>query len=595
MILLEYSHLRGLVFHLPVRRSLQPSSRQRRLLAIGAVAAVLAGGISVASAATTSRPQTLDDQSDKIVYQGYGWNSVFTPGSYRGSEHSTDRAGHGALITVDGSSVKIYGTTGPDRGGAMFYAGPTPVGFFEMYSPAFKHNVLLYSGEVTPGTVLAMRATGGRVPASTSAIISIDKVTVNGRTTPAKPGVTVVKPTPTAPTSTAPTSGGPTTTAPTPTPTTVKPAPTVTVPAPTPTTQVAPVVVPSGKSINVLDFGAKGDGTSDDTVALQTALDATTSGVTLVIPAGKTFVQTKTLTVKNDGAHIVGPGTLLATNDRDSSFWIKGNNVTVDGNLTFKSNSKTRGGAWEHYRVVLWSSGTTLRNITVDGSHAAGIFMQGASNYLIDTVLVENTMADGIHNTAGSHDGVIRNATVRNVGDDGIAVVSYKPDGPVVKNITVEGAKIYRPSAPGRSLSVVGGENITFKDFYIEESSAASIYVSAEKEWNTNSVNNVKFINGTIKNANWYAKNDHGAILLYNSQAGGIISNVSFDNIKIENTRENAGWNMAILDWGKGTSGVTFNNISISGKPNPFKLDGNPAAGYALKGITLNGAPWTQP
>lgn len=382
------------------------------------------------------------------------------------------------------------------------------------------------------------------------------------------------------PTSTPPTTVAP---APTPTPTTVAPS----TPAPAPN-------APVGETVDPMTFGAKGDGTSDDTVALQAALDATTKGKTLVIPAGKTFVQTKTLKVTNDGAHISGPGTLLATNDKDSSFWIKGNDVIVDGGLVFKSNSKTRGGAWEHYRVVLWSSGTTLRNITVDGSHAAGIFMQGASNFLIDTVLVENTMADGIHNTAGTHDGVIRNATVRNVGDDGIAVVSYLADGPVAKNITIENPKIYKPSAPGRSLSVVGGENITFKNIYIEDSSAASIYISAEKEWKTAGVKNVKILGGTIKNANWYAQNDHGAILVYNSQAGGIISDVTFDGLKIDNTRANAGWNMAILDFGKGTSGVVFSNITITGKPNAFKLDGNPSAGYSFDNVTNNGVAVTK-
>ena len=52
---------------------------------------------------------------------------------------------------------------------------------------------------------------------------------------------------------------------------------------------------------------------------------------------------------------------------------------------------------------------------------AAGIFAFGASDYLIEDVSVENTRADGVHNTHGAHHSVIRRARVRNVGDDGVA------------------------------------------------------------------------------------------------------------------------------------------------------------------------------
>jgi hypothetical protein len=49
------------------------------------------------------------------------------------------------------------------------------------------------------------------------------------------------------------------------------------------------------ETVSVKDFGAKGDGTTNDTAAIQAAINATTSGDTLFIPNG-TYLVTNTLT-----------------------------------------------------------------------------------------------------------------------------------------------------------------------------------------------------------------------------------------------------------------------------------------------------------
>ena len=126
-----------------------------------------------------------------------------------------------------------------------------------------------------------------------------------------------------------------------------------------------------------------------------------------------------------------------------------------------------------------------MRGIFVDGAAAAGIFAFGASDYLIEDVSVENTRADGIHNTNGAHHGIIRRARVRNVGDDGIAVVSYGSDKSPCHHILVDSPRFYG-NVWGRGFTVVGGEDIVFRDIPAENSNAAAFYVSTEGEpWNT--------------------------------------------------------------------------------------------------------------
>ena len=47
-----------------------------------------------------------------------------------------------------------------------------------------------------------------------------------------------------------------------------------------------------GAVVNVLDFGAVGDGVVDDTAAIQAAIDSLTSGGTVFFPTGTYFCNT---------------------------------------------------------------------------------------------------------------------------------------------------------------------------------------------------------------------------------------------------------------------------------------------------------------
>jgi pectate lyase-like protein len=60
--------------------------------------------------------------------------------------------------------------------------------------------------------------------------------------------------------------------------------------------------------INAQTYGAKGDGTTDDTTAIQNALNAVPSaGGTVVLPAG-TYIISSTLTIDKDGTILTGVG-----------------------------------------------------------------------------------------------------------------------------------------------------------------------------------------------------------------------------------------------------------------------------------------------
>ncbi|MCW2525536.1 MAG: hypothetical protein JWM76_396, partial [Pseudonocardiales bacterium] len=249
--------------------------------------------------------------------------------------------------------------------------------------------------------------------------------------------------------------------------------PTTTPPTTPPPIQPAAYVTPES-------FGARGDGVTDDTVALQKALDSGSATTAVRLTAGRTYVHTAVLHIRRAGLNLTGAGVLLATNEQNSSVWIEADNVLVDG-VVFKTTGTTqRWSAWEQMGLrVVGHQGTTLRNIVVDGSAAAGLYVgDQATNFVLDHFKVQNTRDVGILMTMGANNGKVISPIVRNSGDDGVAIVSYSADGVACHDITVTSPTVLGTTW-GRGLSVVGGTRITETGIDVERTSAAGVYIAA--------------------------------------------------------------------------------------------------------------------
>ncbi len=323
---------------------------------------------------------------------------------------------------------------------------------------------------------------------------------------------------------------------------------------------------------------------------MQRALNALPTGGTLLFAATKTYRHSDVLVDRVAGTHLTGGGVLLASNEARSSFWIGADNVLVDGGLTFRMGTTTqRWAAWEQTKLRLAGvTGTVLRGIRVEGSAGAGIFVDHSSNFLMEDVSVSNTRADGIHMTAGSHDGTVRRPTVTNSGDDGVAVVSYTSDGVVCNHIAVE-SPVVRGAAWGRGLSVVGGEEITYSNVSVDSSNAAAIYVADEgSPWYTYSSKNVTFVGGTLTRSNTNTTVDHGAILLYSANPGYTLDNVVVDGLQLSDTRATASRQVSVLGGGGAVSGAMLRNLTIT-RGGPAFGTNVPAASYSTINWVVNG------
>ncbi|MBI3212958.1 MAG: right-handed parallel beta-helix repeat-containing protein [Mycobacterium sp.] len=327
----------------------------------------------------------------------------------------------------------------------------------------------------------------------------------------------------------------------------------------------------------------------DETKSLQALFDGLKAGDTLTLES-RTYQHSGVLKIRVAGVTIIGNGAVLeSTNDATSAVQILADNVSVS-NLTLTAPlTGTRYDSLDQHKLVIIGDGVTVSDVTVNGSAAAGVFVYGASHFTLNRVTVRNTRADGIHMTNGANNGSVNGAVVESSGDDGIAVVSYA-DAPTCHDIVVDSPTV-NGTTWGRGLSVVGGDDISFRNINVSKTNAAAVYIATESSYNTRSVNNVEIVGGTITGANTNSQVVHGAVLVYSGNSGKSINGVSISGLSIVTTNPSVYWNVGvILDAGT-VSNLSFKNIALkSTKLSPLSISAKvPAGTYTVSGWTLDG------
>ncbi|WP_286948008.1 glycosyl hydrolase family 28-related protein [Acetobacterium sp. UBA5834] len=147
--------------------------------------------------------------------------------------------------------------------------------------------------------------------------------------------------------------------------------------------QIKKVIVPKDKTVNAKDYGVKGDGLTDDTVALQNAIDeASKENALLILPESeKPYLITKQLIISDD-THISGYGAVIFMAPQEDTIknmlWSNPDdtvsNVSIEG-LTLKSENTIKGvDYYENSRV----------------SNVQGIYFQGVEAMTVNDVFMDN-------------------------------------------------------------------------------------------------------------------------------------------------------------------------------------------------------------
>lgn len=361
-----------------------------------------------------------------------------------------------------------------------------------------------------------------------------------------------------------------------------------------PAAAAASGVPATGRVISAVAAGAAGDGHTDDTAALQRALDGLRSGDTLALPRGRTFVHDAVLRIRTAGVTVSGGGTLLATDERASAVEVDADGVTLSGldvstaHTTRRWSAPEQTGVWlhEHANVV-------LTGVTVRDSPSAGIFVQGTQHFTISGVTVSGTRADGIHLTGGARYGLVRDPTTENTGDDGVAVVSYLGDPAPAEDIRIESPHVHG-TTHGRGVSVVGGSDVDIAGLDVRDTAAAGLYIACERgRFRTRVPSDVRVTGGTIDRANQDPTVGHGAVLIYNGQGREPLRDVTVRNLTIRDTRASAPRQVGLIADDDGPIvGVVLADLHVTGSgPETLLATHTDRLQFRATGWTAGGDP----
>lgn len=151
---------------------------------------------------------------------------------------------------------------------------------------------------------------------------------------------------------------------PTPTPTPVATA----TPTPTPVVTPTPTATPvSNYEKSVMDYGAKGDGVTDDTNAFKLAIAGAPAGGTLWVPKTNKFYNIKGSINVNKGIKIVGEGSTLQKSTLGVMFNLQASNITIDNLRIIGPGALVKNTGVGLYSETAGLTGLVLQNNYLEG------------------------------------------------------------------------------------------------------------------------------------------------------------------------------------------------------------------------------------
>ena len=337
--------------------------------------------------------------------------------------------------------------------------------------------------------------------------------------------------------------------------------------------------------ISVASFGAVGDGVTDDSAAIQAAINSAPLGSTLTFTAGKTYLL-KTGLVVNKAINIDGNGATLLL---DSSAWPQNIALSVGSQLDSQSFTWTQNIA----------AGTQTFNVAVPTSDIAvgdKVFVSLGRDPYDDTQPNFGVIATVTQNTGSTItidepvpyainqgdqpdsitkiDSLVQNTTVQNLNFNTVSGTITDADVwlSAVQNVTVKNIT----GAFTIAVQVTDSKNITVQGIQGTETNTFAQAGRAFGAWQSENV--------SVSDVNVSTAFDKAVFFLESWDR-----NISISNVQITDTASGP-LHADLFHITGGSYGVSLNGISVTDQaPIDFVDSGGIAANYTMSNITING------
>ena len=304
-------------------------------------------------------------------------------------------------------------------------------------------------------------------------------------------------------------------------------------------------------TVNVKDFGAKGDGVTDDTNAINKALRQSRGSsevVTVIVPSGTYIVKSYLFIFPDTKLSLASDAVIRAAEPFTERGTMLGSiHLDEDGNNCDPSQKRCTHGGYSQAGNITIEGGTWDRAANGVGNAACFRLIHGNNIVIRNTTLMPST--DHFINVSGSQNVRVENVTFRDFNfaymkktysDNGLPFQNeavhtdcikssdavpdgYPADNTVSRNVTVTGCSFINvsdgvgthypaKSVPmssnitvsnctfknlyGRAVNIYRSNGFTFKDSRLEDSGALVVAQSSKCYIRNNSANNVRKADG---------------------------------------------------------------------------------------------------
>lgn len=219
-------------------------------------------------------------------------------------------------------------------------------------------------------------------------------------------------------------------------------------------------------SLSITDYGAVANDGQDDATAIGNCIEAAKSqGKEVWIPEG-TFELPNKKAFDVSGVTIRGAGMWYSNlNGAGASFNYQGTCKFYDFAMTGVSTVRDDGGDLAGFEGKGFAENVTIQNIWIEHVKV-GIWSYSTTGLVVQGCRIRNTYADGINLCSGTNSAVIRNNSLRNTGDDCIAIWPWQADS---CNNTIAYNTVQCPTL-ANGIAVYGGAGNKVEYNYVADS-----------------------------------------------------------------------------------------------------------------------------